>query len=436
MKKLILLLLIPLNLQAFAQVSNKDGKKQNTMLMYGKIIYLPAVPAIILPGTSNVKHGPVPMVIPPGFTEVGSGYGVLNLRSLTNRHIKIKEGTYSGINLEDPSNVKIDASGVTIEGGSLDISSADNLEISGLSVINFNYRGVNIRGLSNGLYFHDMTFKNIGNYTISYEYNGVYDGTDKTASMNWKFEHLTFENTGPGVMVGGGFDGQGIRNLMKNFKFLDNTIKNCPGIGNIVWAGAADNYEIAGNTIDNINMSFPDNARNGIHNGIFMMTGNGSFHDNKIRNHQGNAIRAWGMSYGGEAKDILIYNNVVYNSWKYSAFELQMTPDMQAYIKRYPSRATYTNARVFNNTAGHLNISKDWDGQLLDVYTTGGTLEYYNNLGFDLVRSQGQITNMINWNGDTKMTRTYGNKYFSTQKEAVADIRTFRSLHKGTGAQL
>jgi hypothetical protein len=108
---------------------------------------------------------------------------------------------------------------------------------------------------------------------------------------------LTFENTGTGFSAGGGFDSGGIRNLLRNFKFLNCTIRNSQGIGNIVYSGAMDNYEIAYNTIDQINHNFPVNAPNGIHNGIFMIMGNGSFHDNLIKNHQGNAIRAWGMSY-------------------------------------------------------------------------------------------------------------------------------------------
>lgn len=414
MKKLLLLLLVLISLKSFSQansVADEDDKGDY------KTVYATAVPK--------------------DYESAGDGGGVLTLRSLTNKNIKIKAGIYSGIDIISPVHSKIDASGVIIQGGSLDIFEAEGLEISGLSIINYSYRALNIRGFSNNIYLHDIEFKNIGNYTISYEYNGVYDGTDKTASMNWKFERLTFDNTGSGFAAGGGYDEKGIRNLMKNFKFLNNTIRNCPDIGNIIWSAAMDNYEIAGNTVDHINSNFPPNAPNGIHNGIFMITGNGSFHDNKIRNHQGNAIRAWGMSYGPDVKSIRIYNNKVWNSWKYSAFELQATPDMNTYFKKYPNRVKYTNAKVYNNTAGHLNTSKDWEGQMIDVYGTGGgTLDYYNNLGFDMNRSQGEITNMINFNGDTKLIKNYGNRYFKSSKAAVSDTKTLRSLHKGIGAGL
>jgi hypothetical protein len=428
MKKLLFTILLSAHFVLFGQQPVRSGKSEaaSFKIIYGKLVYVPGdgAPAVA-PAAKATKA-----------SATRQNLGVLTLDGLKNKNMKIKPGTYSGIDIINPKHVKIDARDVIIEGGTLDIFQANDLEISGLSVINHNYRAVNIRGFCNELYFHDMSFKNIANTTISYEYNGTYDGTDKTASMDWKFERLTFDNTGTGFSAGGGFDSGGINNLLRNFKFLNCTIKNSQDIGNIVYSGAMDNYEIAYNTIDNINHSFPANAPNGIHNGIFMIMGNGSFHDNLIKNHQGNAIRAWGMSYNNEVGSIRIYNNVVWNSWKYSAFEIQVTPDMAAFLKKYPRWATYTNALVYNNTAGHLNTSRDWEGQMIDVYDTGGgTLQYYNNLGFEMNRNQGGITNMINFNGNTRLIKNAGNKYFKSMKQAIRDTVSFRSLHTGIGAK-
>lgn len=370
-----------------------------------------------------------------GFQWVGEGHGALELDSMTNRKIRIRPGVYGHITIYKPQNVKIDARGVTIQNSSLDISKADRLEIFGLTIRDFYYRAVNIRGLCNRIYFHDMKFKNIGNCTIMYEYDGLYDGTDASASMDWTLEHIQFENTGTAFSSSGSFTDKGIRGMMKNFRFLRNTITDCPTIGNIIWMAVADNYEIAGNKINRINTVYSKGTPNGIHNGIFGMTGNGSFHHNIFTNHQGSTIRAWGMSYGHKVKEILIYDNIVYNSWKYSAFELQVTPDIRKYIEKYPSRVTYTNARVFNNTAGHLCQSRDWDGQMLDLYDTGGTLEYVNNLGFDLYRPTEPVTNMINTMGEVKITKMTGNKYFASAKEAVTDLVSFKSRFPGVGAR-
>lgn len=375
--------------------------------------------------------------VDPAFVSVGTGSGQLFLDPLTNINVKIVPGNYSYIYIPKATNVKIDGTGVNLPGGSIDIGQADGLEFWGVSVSDQSFRAISIQEHSSNVYFHDMSFKNIGDYTISYHNEGVYDGTDQTASKNWKMERLTFENTSTGFFCRGALTDGGVTNLMKNFKFLNCVIKNCPGIGNVVWMGNVEGYEISGNKIDNINRAFSDpNAPNGYHNGIFLMRGNGSFHGNKITNHQGNAIRAWGMSYGTEVKDILIYNNVVWNSWKYGAFELQVTPEIEAYLAQYPSRIKPTKAKVYNNTAGHLTTSQDWDGVMLDLYQTMGTLEYYNNLGFEMYKQNPiyhPVGNMINMDGST-IIREENNHYFATQQEAVVDTVNFVSLLPGVGA--
>ena len=380
---------------------------------------------------------PVDPPVDPEFVSIGTGSGQLILEPLANTNVKIVPGNYDYIYVEKATNVRMDATGVIMKGGAIDIGQADNFELWGASITDQPYRAISIEYHSNGVYLHDISFKNIGDYTISYHYKGVYDGTDESTSKDWKLERLTFENTSSGFHCDGGFAAEGILNLMRNFKFLNCIVKNCPGIGNVAYVGQVDGYEIAGNIIDNINTRYDDpNAPNGYHNGIFHMTGNGSFHDNKVTNHQGNAIRAWGVSYGAEAEDISIYNNIVWNSWKYSAFELQATPEIQDYFAAYPSRVKPANAQVYNNTAGHLNRSHDWDGVMIDLYNTGGTLEYYNNLGFEMYRQDQSrpIGDMINMGGP-EMIRNENNQYFPSQQEAVADTVTFMSLIPGVGAQ-
>ncbi|MCW3465028.1 hypothetical protein [Chitinophaga nivalis] len=374
--------------------------------------------------------------VAPDPNVVGTGSGELLLGTLSNASLKIKPGNYSFIYIASATNVKIDATDVVLNNGSMEVDQANTFELWGLSVINQPYRALTIRGNSNDVYLHDLSFKNIGDYTIHYDNRTIYDGSPATVSKNWKFERLTYENTSCGFFCRGEFAPNGVEGLMRNFKFVNNTIKNCPEIGNVVWMGAVEDYEIAGNVINNINTLYTDpNAPNGYHNGIFQMMGNGSFHDNKITNHQGNAIRAWGMSFGTTVKEVLIYNNIVWNSWKYSAFELQLAPYLYDYIQQYPARVTHTNAKVYNNTAGHLNVSQDWEGQQLDLYNTYGTLEYYNNVGFEMVKAVGPVTNMINNMSGTVITRSDNNHYFPTQQQAVVDTVNFQSLVPGAGAQ-
>lgn len=162
------------------------------------------------------------------------------------------------------------------------------------------------------------------------------------------------------------------------------------------------------------------------------MQGNGSFHHNKLTNYQGNAIRMWLYSRGNSPATNEIHNNICYNTRKYGAFELQAFDRNMV-----PGKSTFANAKVYNNTAGQMNTNKDWHGQMLDLYNTFGTLEYYNNLGFDLYSSISNkpVTNMINNMSDTKIILESNNKYLS-RDNAINNSTDFISKITGVGATI
>jgi hypothetical protein len=158
------------------------------------------------------------------------------------------------------------------------------------------------------------------------------------------------------------------------------------------------------------------------------MIGNGKFHDNIFTNYQGNMIRAWVFSRGTSPATVEFFNNIAYNTRKYGAFEIQ---GFDRYL--ISGKTTVVNAKVYNNTVGKMNTSKDWEGGVLDLYNYGGTLEYYNNLGFDLKLSK-QFTDMINNMSNTKIIKNTNNKYFESASEAVVDLESFASKYSGIGA--
>src|SRR5690606_22194987 len=116
---------------------------------------------------------------------------------------------------------------------------------------------------------------------------------------------------------------------------------------------------------------------------IFFARGNGKVHNNRITNHQGNAVRAWPLTIS-EPGEIEIYNNIVYNSTRYGAFELQVNDITKSITWFKPA-----NAKIYNNTVGRLNTGrpKFFQGRLLDLYQTYGEVELYNNLSFDMFDS-------------------------------------------------
>lgn len=428
----------------------KNKKRITYTIEKGKVIFSDG--KIAIPDTDNIDvavawdladDAPIvvtpPVVVPnpqptPVFASVGSGSGFLDLGVIKDAKLKIKAGTYDGLNIKSAVSCIIDATDVLIKKGGLNIDSFDGLELFGLAFVDAEYRAININNLSNNIHLHHVSFKNVSNYTIRYGNQTLFDGTEATKSKNWKLDSLTFDNTGQAFNAAGGVEPDGTRNLMSNFTFTNSTIKNCPGIGDCVYIGAVENYNFSGNTIDNVNTA------NNEHNGLFHVIGNGVANNNKATNHQGNLVRAWGISFGKNVANITLSGNTAYNSRKYGALELQCPPYLDKIIKDNPGKYNYTNAKVFNNTGGQLNTNNDWDGQMLDLYYTGGTTEYYNNLGFDMKRFTGSaavkdgITNMINL-GNDKLIDKGGNKYFQTQAQAVTDTKTLRSLHTGIGAQ-
>lgn len=394
------------------------------------------VPPVVVPDPPKVEPIPEPVkqpvIVPvePEQTIIGTGSGNLKLSNVSGKNIKIKPGTYSGIEVGECSNAKIDATGVSMtkDGSVYFTRPAENVELYGLRWDAHNYRPINIQAFIKGLYLHDMSFRNVSNYVISDEWGGEWDGTDATAKTNWKLENLSFEKCGPGFNGKSNIDvaGNKIFGLYKNLKMTGITVKNCHNMGAFMWLGACDGYDISNVNIDGVNLSFPDkNLPNGPHNGIFAITGNGKLHGVTCQNHQGNLIRAWAMSFSKSPALIELYNNKVFKSHKYGAFEIQTPPHLQEFLDKNKGKFTFSDAKVYGNVAGKLNKSKDWEGQMLDLYNFGGgSLAYYDNTGFEMVASNPQyhpVTNMINNMSNAKVAE-YNNKYYATQAEAGINI--------------
>jgi hypothetical protein len=376
---------------------------------------------------------------------VGIGSGNLTIDGkgyLINKNflIKIKAGNYKTITLKNllaPKGLRIfiknDGEVRVLEGMFTD--NINNVTISGNNVPNLTYgfkfenipyRAISMNGKMSGVTIRNVSFKNVANYVIAGERsNGselAYKGTPETRTENLKILNCYFENAGP-IIFGGQLnnDAREDSGLFKDVEIAFNKFENSPNVGSVCTFTNVEDYNIHSNIVNNINRN------NNNHNGVFYMQGNGLFHDNKLTNYQGNAIRMWLYSRGTMPKTVEIYNNTCYNTRKYGGFELQA-------FKRnlIVNKSTFANAKIYNNTVGQMNTSNDWEGQILDLYYTGGTLEYYNNLGFDLVATNNNsITNMINNMSDTKIIKLQNNKYVPEKAKAVTIDLKSRFLNIG-----
>lgn len=350
--------------------------------------------------------------------------------------LKIKGGTYSSITIK---NLKGQA------GCPIKITNAGQIELSGnnkqLRLIDLNYVDLTGNGVTNikyGFAFSNMrntaidlsgainnftlshfSFKNIQTYSvISYKPKMVYNGSEDSYLKNLKFLNLEAESSGTLIRIESVEGNSRIVGLVRGIEVAHMQFRDSPRVGSVVSLGKAEDYDLHDNVIERVNSS------NDNHNGLFYVQGNGEFHHNIVRDHQGNAIRAWVFSIGNSPKDVLIYNNIVFHSRQYSGFEVQAFD--RDIVKGV---STFGNVKVFNNTVGDVNPKGSFPAQVLDLYTLkGGACEIFNNVGYSFHLVAQHNTNYI-WNQlstDTEPSRVANNKYYNTVAEAgITDEKTF-----------
>lgn len=411
---------------------------------------------VLLFGGCNGKATPI---APPPFQDeeqvplvpvrtVGTGSGSLSIdgRKLGIRPgeiIAITPGTYNDLsfsNLTGAPNrpVTLVANGpVEVIGGSLILENVSYLTVTGykknknIFLHDIGYRAISIYGsIPHSLTLEGIRLRNVGDNAISYDNTATYDGTDATAFTDFKILNCEFIDTG-GIQINGGLtksSGLVNKGFCKNPEVAYCTFKNCPSVETLLFMGNVEGCDIHHNVLDHIN-----NTSNK-HNGIFLLLGNGSVHHNKCTNHQGNFVRFWTFTQGTRPKDVLLYNNIVWNSRKYSALEVQSFENTII-----PGISTYCNVKVYNNTAGKMNTDKPtvFVGVVVDIYNLlGGDIQVFNNLSFHQNETTANANNRI-WSQQSSTTPSLNtnNRYFSTSEAAgLTDEVTFK-LQSGSPAK-
>lgn len=403
-------------------------------------------PTSITPDGS--RQGAASTLIPT--RTVGTGHGDLTIDGkalgiLPGEVVAIQPGTYQSLTVSNLNGIafrpiRLVANDlVEVVGDGVSLQNVSYLTIDGgpltknFSLHDISYRGITISGTTpHALTLQGIRVKNIGDYTIYYNNATPYNGTDNTAFTDFKLLYCDFENIGTIEMRGDLYKSGGLINygLLKNPEIAFNLFRNSPTAGSLLYMGNAENVNIHHNWINNIN------TQNNNHNGVFFIKGNGSVHHNKCTNHQGNFVRFWPFSQGGVPKEVLIHDNIVWNSRKYSGFELQSFAE-----NMIGGVSTYCNAKVYNNTVGRMNTTRPtvFVGVVVDVYNLyGGDLQIFNNLSFEQVKTSATDNGIWSQQNVTKPSYYSNNRNFTTSEDAgLADRNYFRLLPgspaKGTG---
>ncbi|MBC8151319.1 MAG: hypothetical protein H7Z72_00240 [Bacteroidetes bacterium] len=316
---------------------------------------------------------------------------------------------------------------VEVVGGGLSLTDVSYLTVTGgataknLLLRDNAYRGITISGrIPHALTLQGFRLRNIADYAVHYDNTATYDGTDATTLTDFKLLNSEFDNAGT-VQISGNLDNSsGLVNtgFCKNPEVANCSFRDNPTVGTCLFFGNMEGGNIHHNVVDKVN------TKNDNHNGVFFLNGNGSVHHNKCTNHQGNFVRFWIFSQGNTPKDVMMYDNIVWNSRKYSALEVQ---SFARFIT--PGVATYGNVRVINNTVGRLNttLPTEFVGLVVDVYNLfGGDLQIVNNLSFNQVRTAAN-DGIWSQQSTTTPSLTANNRYFTTASAAgLVDLVAFR----------
>lgn len=242
-----------------------------------------------------------------------------------------------------------------------------------------------------------------------------------TVNDSLRIINNTFRNVGQ-IAMKGNFDTAGInKGLYTNFEFANNTVDDCSGVGSLIYVENMGKLnggcKIHHNVLDSINLSLSN------HPGIFLINGLCDVYNNKVTNHYGNLCRMFAFTIGSTKGTAYIYNNIVWNSKKYSAFEFQTFGWQAAQenggfgnkIDKNHTIASSIDMFVYNNTYGKLNTNNDWQAACIDEYDLdNGTLTVKNNLGFNTNATGDHIINGAGGTNDPGQTVTSNNLYYST----------------------
>lgn len=351
---------------------------------------------------------------------IGTGSGNIKISDSDRINYTIRPGTYSYVEIKNVNNSVIDGfEKVKVSGSIVSLSNLENVTIQNINIED-SPRGIVIDDSANNLTLNNLRLKNTPG--ISFRINKKFNGSPSSYSENIHLTNISAENITSLFQSHGGLKDDGFYGLIKGLKIKNNIVRDSPNYGSGVYVNLAEDFEISGNVIDHVN------AGHDSHNGIFHVKGNGKIFDNKVTNHSGNAVRSWLFSITKPNSVIEIYNNIVYNSERYSAFEVQVTPGIKQMDLFKPA-----NAKIYNNTVGKMNSGpKYYEGRVVDIYQTYGIVEVYNNLYFDM---RDNIVSLNQSSPAETVVKETNNKYFENAKDAVVDLTSFKSKIAGIGAQ-
>lgn len=377
---------------------------------------------------------------PPPLTctkNVGNGSGTVEisqaaLNLVPGDVVCIKEGQYDGFDISDITGTK--ASPITIQNdGPVRISALSGM--SNLKHVVVSGAGRGATAAQNGIYFKDVAYRaihmqgvfdgltlqyidmiNVADNAILFKKDSriPYDGTDASiVRRDVRILHMRGKNTNAFLAFDGSIEDGVITNASKNIEVAYCRITDSPDAGSSVWLGRVWGADVHHNRFQHLSLNVAQ------HTALVMLIGDGKVHHNYYQDFLGNGMRLWPVSLD-KVGTLDVYNNIFLESQKYSALEIQAFEDtINASSFTHP-----VDIRVFNNTAGNMNLGTHlpngydlWYGAIVDSYSYFGcTVAIMNNLGYNINNPKAGDY-IVNYEGSgTPVLKT--NLYFPTWNAA------------------
>ena len=261
-------------------------------------------------------------------------------------------------------------------GGYSSINNCKGLRLEGFKIWRSTYRGIDISGNTDNIYFKNMSFRAIKDYCILF--HGLnYNGTEATRNDNITFDHCRFDSMPMGVCIS--FSNATRNTTIQNCNFEN--IYEVPKLGsNIIY------FQLIASKVSFHDNSFKHTNLHGVsHNALVYLKGNGRFYNNYSFDRQGDFFRCFPYTeISGPRDTLFVYNNRDVSARKYATVELQqLASDTSATIRP-------ATAYVVGNTGGNFRTSDYYPfqarsgggGSQIDVYDMLTNFYIWNNLAF------------------------------------------------------
>ena len=336
---------------------------------------------------------------------IGSGSGYISIPDMTGLNrgdtLAITSGQYSGAAFNFLTGITItNNGGVVIFNGEVTLNTLTECIFSGFQFSNIPGIAIRWDGNSRRCVEKNISFTDCAGNTNDASDHNVYNGDTSSLKLYMcSFDSLTLFRSGM-LLMGGWGAAKDLECYMDSIVLsrikIDSTLTNGNEVRGIIFRIDAHDWKV---TYKGTNTGSGDI-------GIFLMNGNGSFHNIYRFGGRGYIIRIWNVGLK-QPGNTYFYNNIDLNSTQYGTLDTRVDPI------EFTQYTTGGNCYIFNNTAGnkedHIGY---WSSiAVVGMFSPPWVCQTRNNLGFNLTtHAKPPIT--MNQSSNTWISDSSNNMYF------------------------